>query len=266
VANSTEDDWDEASPSASGVVSQGDDEIRVLRASTRNRLEKEHVKPAGSNVGGEHLAGSAKAYSAATAPTKRPDSTNDAPGTTLDATDKGRLWFDETLLRLKRWDGSAWVVVGESYALLSYTVAAGNDGGNIVADTWTTRPLNTEDSDADGIVSLPGTNLFRLQAGRYRIVVRASVWLCGGHKLRVYNSTDASATLLGENHFAGSSNTLSDDSWAELRGEFVLTGQKDLRIEHNCETTNTGNGMGKHPTFTGNPTCVYMTVELRKLA
>src|SRR6478736_3198014 len=112
MANSTENDWDEASPAASGVVSQGDDEIRVLRASVRNRLEKEHISPAGSNVGGEHLAGSAKAYSAAAAPTKRPDSTSDAPGTTLDATDKGRLWFDETTLQLKRWNGTTWVVCG----------------------------------------------------------------------------------------------------------------------------------------------------------
>jgi hypothetical protein len=262
MANSTEDDWDEAAPSASGVVSQGDDEIRVLRASTRNRLEKEHVKPAGSNAGGEHLAGSAKTYSDTAAPTKRPDSVNDSPGTSLTNADKGRLWFDETTLQLKRYNGTAWVVCGESYAKLSATYAAATAGGTLTQDTWNTRPLNTEDNDVDGIVSL-AANQFTLGAGKYRIEAWASGNTCACHQIRLRNITDGSTTLSGMKCHGDSG--VGVQTAALLRGEFTITGTKVFEIQHNCQTTKAVNGMGISNTFTGDEASVHAIVEIRKL-
>lgn len=262
MANTTEDDWDEASPAASGVISQGDDEIRLLRASVRNRLEKEHVKPAGSNAGGEHLAGSAKAYSDTIAPTKRPDVTNDSPGTSLSAADKGRLWFDETTLQLKRYNGTAWVVCGESYAKLSHTLGAGTAGGTLTAGTWSTRPLNTEDNDVDGIVSL-AANQFTLGAGKYRILAHANGNWCGAHQIRLRNITDGTTAIEGMRAHGDSSAGVQ--TAAVLVGEFIITGTKVFEIQHNCAVTRATNGMGISNGFTGDTATVHAFVELRKL-
>uniref|UniRef100_A0A6M3IIN0 Uncharacterized protein n=1 Tax=viral metagenome TaxID=1070528 RepID=A0A6M3IIN0_9ZZZZ len=57
MANTSAADWDETSPAAGDNVSYGDDEIRWLRAAVADRLEKEHVTPAASTVGGEHIPG-----------------------------------------------------------------------------------------------------------------------------------------------------------------------------------------------------------------
>jgi len=57
MANTSAADWDETSPAAGDNVSYGDDEIRYLRAAIADRLQKEHICPAGSTAGGEHLPG-----------------------------------------------------------------------------------------------------------------------------------------------------------------------------------------------------------------
>lgn len=81
--------WNESNPNDNSSAREGDDEIRDLRIGSRIRLEKEHEDFGNSSAGGEHLAGSAKAYYQATAPTLRPDGT-----TTLTAADNGRIYVD----------------------------------------------------------------------------------------------------------------------------------------------------------------------------
>lgn len=103
MANTTANDWDESSPALADPRKNGATEISSLRKSVRSRLAKEHVTPAGSGVGGEHLAGSAISYCQASAPTTRPDGV-----TSLDSDDKGRIWVDTDNFVVKVWDGSAW--------------------------------------------------------------------------------------------------------------------------------------------------------------
>lgn len=253
--------WNTAFPTNSELFPDGPKEIRDLRLALQIRLNKEHVDMAAGSVGGEHEAGSAKVYSQLLAPVQRPDAT-----TVLDVNDKGRLWYDETSGKLKRWDGAAWVSVAvksESYAKLSYSVVTGTNGGNIVAGTWTTRPLNTEDSDVDAIVSLPGANTFRLQTGTYRIRITASVWGCDEHCARLYNTSDAVGVIDGTRGYSplvGGSSSIST-----IEGVFTIAAQKDFRVEHNCVTTQAGNGMGRGTTFVGAPNCIFMTIEIWKV-
>lgn len=106
MANTTSADWDETSPALADPRRQGAAEILALRLGVNSRISKEHEELDAAEVGGEHLAGSAKTYHQATAPTLRPDGT-----TALDADDAGRLWLDTDDGRLFRWTGSAWAVV-----------------------------------------------------------------------------------------------------------------------------------------------------------
>jgi hypothetical protein len=82
--------WDITSPANADPVKDGAREIRDLRIGVAARLDKEHVETDISGAGGEHLNGSAKAYYASAAPTKRPDTTTNLDG----STDAGRLWID----------------------------------------------------------------------------------------------------------------------------------------------------------------------------
>ena len=113
MANTLETDWDEGSPVISEGRKAGAAEILSLRKGTRLRMSKEHVSLAAASAGGEHKAGSAKAYHQSGAPTLRPDGT-----TSLGADDAGRLWVDSDDDKLYKWDGSAWVAA-TSIALIA---------------------------------------------------------------------------------------------------------------------------------------------------
>lgn len=103
MANTTANDWDEASPAITDPRREGATEISSLRKAVRLRLDKEHVATATAGVGGEHKEGSAKVYYEASAPTLRPDGT-----TSLSTDDAGRLWIDSDDGTLMYWDGNSW--------------------------------------------------------------------------------------------------------------------------------------------------------------
>ena len=90
-------------------------ELQHIKKGMRIRLEKEHNAAAATlatnSAGGEHLNGSAVAYEGSSEPSKRPDTSTDLAD---NAYDRGRLWLDDNYDPpvLKRWDGSAWEVLG----------------------------------------------------------------------------------------------------------------------------------------------------------
>lgn len=90
-------------------------ELQHIKKGMRIRLEKEHNAAAATlatnSAGGEHLNGSAVAYEGSSGPSKRPDTSTDLAD---NAYDRGRLWLDDNYDPpvLKRWDGSAWEVIG----------------------------------------------------------------------------------------------------------------------------------------------------------
>ena len=102
--------WTESQPANTDARNLGAQEIRGLRTGLRTRLEKEHVLPAASNVGGEHIAGSAVAYRQDGEPTNRPDPIT---STSLTSADNGRLWFDSNdNNKLYVYADPDWVAVG----------------------------------------------------------------------------------------------------------------------------------------------------------
>ena len=76
-------------------------------------------------------------------------------------------------------------------AVLTDSKASGTSGGTGVATTWTTRTLNTIQSDPNGLIIQLESNTFKLAAGSYQ-VRNISAFLHTGHtRMRVYDVTNA---------------------------------------------------------------------------
>jgi len=149
----------------------------------------------------------------------------------------------------------------DSYVQLQDQKVANTAGGDFTSGAWRTRTLNTEVKDADAVCSL-AANQFTLLAGTYRIQARAAASSCNGHKLRLYNITDAAvvANLLGESGYAGAAN----NNYAQLNGEFVIAGTKAFELQHRCSLTQNYSGMGVATNI--GEIEVYSDVQLWKVA
>jgi len=146
--NASEDDWYEDAPDHStGEISYGDDEIRYLRMAVRSRLEKEHLTPAGSGAGGEHREGSAKIWTATSAPTTLPDGSTSITGN--EGIAEGMVWTDTgNDYVCQVYAGGAWHDLG--YVKSSLTLSSGN--GWTVTNNGTGDIANlTNASTGDGI-------------------------------------------------------------------------------------------------------------------
>ena len=76
-------------------------------------------------------------------------------------------------------------------AVLTDTKASGTSGGTGVATTWTTRTLNTIQSDPNALIIQLESNTFKLAAGSYQ-VRNISAFLHTGHtRMRLYDVTNA---------------------------------------------------------------------------
>lgn len=114
------------SPSGSANLADGDDRIRETRVAVDERQQREHYWGNGDTNSnhGLHKEGSAVAYYASTAPTKRPDGVD-----SLTSLDEGRLFYNSSTGILYVYSGSAWVGVLKAYVRCSvqYTLSIGTN-------------------------------------------------------------------------------------------------------------------------------------------
>jgi hypothetical protein len=128
-----------------------------------------------------------------------------------------------------------------SVALICDQKSSGTDGGTFTAGAWRTRDLNTEISDADGIVSI-SSNRFTLQAGTYTIE-----WSAPGHRMarmrsklkNITTGTDVEYGISAYNH-AGYYNTTLAIGMATL----TIASASAFEIQHWTSTTVSGDGLG----------------------
>lgn len=97
----------ETLPDGNDSPEGGDDAIRNLKASVRERADHEHKWDASTYTGvgesGWHRLGSAVIYYGSSTPTTRPDG-----DTALDSDDVGRIWFNSSTKEFWLWSGSTW--------------------------------------------------------------------------------------------------------------------------------------------------------------
>lgn len=167
-------------------------------------------------------------------------------------------------------DGTRWNELGRysgvngepnpSYARLTHTETSGTHGGDGTNGTWVTRQIDTEEEDADSIVTL-SSNQFTLAAGTYRIRVGAISVDCNESRIKLRNVTDSTDTIVGQSHYSAGSdyNTIIN----RLEGEFTITGSKAFEIQHYVGTSGGGGTDFGYASSSGESE-VYMIVEIWK--
>ena len=144
-----------------------------------------------------------------------------------------------------------------SYAKLTDTKGTTTQGGTFTSGDWRTRDINTEDNDDDGIVSI-SSNQFTLQAGTYHIHAQCCAVGVDNHSARIYNITDGSTTLTG---LANKTNEENVSSFAQVIGQFTISGAKVFELQHRCHATVSTHGMGAYSNWNSN---IYSIIEIYK--
>lgn len=131
-------------------------------------------------------------------------------------------------------------------AILEDQKSDGTNGGTFSSGAWRTRDLNTEVSDAAGIVSLSG-NQFTLGAGTYLILCEAPGYYVNRHKAAIYNVTDSSYVAYGQSCYCAGVPAAS--TTATVSTALTIGGTKAFELRHRCETTNATTGFGVASSF-----------------
>ena len=156
-----------------------------------------------------------------------------------------------------------------SYAIISDTKASNTNGGTFTNGAWRTRDLQTENADADGIVSI-SSNQFTLQAGSYLIKFQSTGFKVDRHITRLRDITNSANKGYGISALAN----VSSDSTTTSAGmaKVTISGATVYEIQHACQTTKSTNGMGNNTyidtsgSYTDNtePSSVFTIVEIYK--
>ena len=156
-----------------------------------------------------------------------------------------------------------------SYAIISDTKASNTNGGTFTNGAWRTRDLQTENADADGIVSI-SSNQFTLQAGSYLIKFQSTGYHVNRHITRLRDITNSATKGYGILVYSNTSNSTSGISHGMAR--VTISGATVYEIQHACQTTKSANGMGTFNyidtsgSYTDNtePSSVFTIVEIYK--
>ena len=144
-----------------------------------------------------------------------------------------------------------------SYARLADVKGNTTQGGSFTSGAWRTRDITTEETDPDGIVSI-STNQFTLQAGTYHIYASCCAVGVDNHNCIIYNTTDSSTTLTGLSNKTQEENV---SSYAQVIGQFTISGAKVFELQHRCQDTVTTHGFGAYSSWNAN---VYSIIEIYK--
>jgi len=159
--------------------------------------------------------------------------------------------------------GASLTAVGiyESVAVIVDRKAHNVNAGTFTSGAWRTRDLNTEISDADGIVSI-STNQFTLQAGTYTIYWSGECQESNGNGTRLYNVTDTSAVNYGTCAYAeaSSSGATQSSGWTVI----TISGAKAFEIQHRCQTTRADYGLGIACSLDASGYSIYTVVKILK--
>lgn len=126
----------------------------------------------------------------------------------------------------------------EDYILIVDRKATNVDGGTFTSGAMRTRDLNTELSDAGGHASV-SANQITLAAGTYRFNIIAPARSVLESIGRLQNITDATTI-----ETSTSQRNSSPNSFIHIKGRFTIAAAKVLEVQHQCDSTQAGDGFG----------------------
>ena len=147
----------------------------------------------------------------------------------------------------------------ESIAIIADRKAYDAQGGTATSGAWRTRDLNTELSDADGIVSI-SSNQFTLGAGTYTIEWSAPCYMGDRGAAKLYNITTSADVGYGNTHYTNAS-TQSDTDGALVT---TIAGTTVYEIQQWVETTKADYGFGNRFNLDSTGYSIYTIVKILK--
>ncbi len=149
-------------------------------------------------------------------------------------------------------------------AIFNETQASGTSGGTFTSGSYVKRTLNT--TVVNQITSCTLTSsVISLPAGTYLVIASAPAYNCNQHQTKLRNTTDSTDIQFGSSELAyrdAGGNMPTNRS--ELQTVFVLTGTKNIELQHRCTTTQNTNGLGVDAGFGNNNT--YAQITITKIA
>ena len=145
---------------------------------------------------------------------------------------------------------------------------SGTAGGAFNSAAWQIRALN-----AVGVNTIPGSVIAALPAvtlprGIYDVFGQAPAFGVNRHVLQLWDVTNAAVLISGVSAFAiaAQGNVVSPQTNSFVMGRIYLSAATQIRLEHQCQTTKAGDGLGlaMGASFAV-ATEVYATLELRKV-
>ncbi len=146
-----------------------------------------------------------------------------------------------------------------SYAVIQDQKANNTAGGTNTQDAWTTRDLNTEVADPDGIVSI-SSNKFTLGAGNYLVKWKSSFYRVNQCQTRIYDVTNSAVAAVGHHEYFYYPDKVGGD--ASGIGRLTPTGSTEYRLEYYNTDSNSGSGLGT--AYDNGVIEVFATVEIYK--
>lgn len=137
--------------------------------------------------------------------------------------------------------------------------SAGTTGGTFTAGSWQTRDLNTLDGDSDFITL--SSNQFTLPKGKYIIEASPIAASVNNHAAKLRNITDSTDDIIGPNMQTTTGTFVH--SISPVIGTIEIASAKTFEIQHQCSTTNPGDGFGNAGNF--GVTEIYTIVKITKL-
>lgn len=145
------------------------------------------------------------------------------------------------------------------YVKVSEVESQNTSGGSSSSGAWTTRVLNTKDSDTSSIASL-SSNQVTLPAGTYIVRVSAPFFgTTGEAQIRLQNITASSTILTGQTVFTTANVSLLDS----LSGIFTLSGTSALAVQYQSNGSQSSTGLGEAGNFGQE---VYTVAEFQKVS
>ena len=149
-----------------------------------------------------------------------------------------------------------------SYAIIAHVEPNDTDGGSNVADTWNTRPINTELADPDGIVTI-SSNQFTLNAGTYLIEWAFSFYRGTHHSHRLYDATNSAEIQLGLNNYGNSTYAGAGQSHGVARVSPTSSTAYEIQMYPNSAQATSDMGLANNAAgYTGDE--VYLFVKIYK--
>ena len=141
--------------------------------------------------------------------------------------------------------------------------AANTDAGTFTSGAWQTRALNTVKTNEISGASL-SSNQMTLPAGSYEIDASAPAYKVVDHKARLWDTTGSAMLIIGSSETTNTGTDGETQSWSTVRGQFTLTVESVLELQHRCDTTFATIGLGRAVNL-DTQLEVYAEVRIRRI-